>query len=544
MDSAAVKCEVDMTTSLEYKNDDFGKMEIEFKNESDVLDDITIFDEYPGNNDNKNFESDIDTSGKIKCPWCDKVFAKVSGTFAQHRKTEHFWGVFRCPSCKYRANFAKDLIQHMEKKDHVDNPLTGCPKCKSEFPLLEIGEHFKECALRKNIKCQWCPKVFQGMSGGLDMHRKKKHFWGIFKCQECKVILNFAKELVDHMKHSGHNKEPFANCPKCKDKYPMLEIGPHYEKCISADDKKKKLSDTDSGNAPKWRKRCPVCQEVSTDIQWHKKRKHFWGAFYCPQCLLKTNFAKDLVEHMQETGHVEDPQLTCPQCKEKFHMLELASHYETCVEQTFKRKIKKRNDKSGRPMTCETCGKVVSGLSYKYHIKTHLRAKGGDEENGAESLWYYCDKCGKRFTKRDGLRKHIKLQHEGVKSPSTCPICLLTFDSQHKMFKHKTMEHSTDEKYQCGYCGKRCSTTAALRSHKLRHEPPKFKCSFCEKMLKTEVALLVHEREHTGERPFECDVCRKGFKSLSILATHTKHVHKIVKPHMKPLEKRVRKDRH
>ena len=381
------------------------------------------------------------------------------------------------------------------------------------------------------------------MSGGLDMHRKRKHFWGIFKCPQCKVILNFAKELVEHMEQSGHDGDPFATCPKCKVKCPMFQIGSHYEECILADCKTTKSKTDDEVKTAKWRKRCPFCQEVSTDIQWHKKRKHFYGAFYCPKCLMKANFAKDLVEHMQKMGHTEDPLLTCPQCKDKFHMTEVGPHYEECVEQTFKRKVKKRNDKSGRPMTCETCGKVVSGLSYNNHIKTHLRAMGGGEENGAEGLWFYCDKCGKKFTKRDGLRKHIKLMHEGVKSPSTCPVCLLTFDSQNKMFKHKTLEHSTDEKYQCQYCGKRCPSTAALRSHKIRHEPPKFKCGFCDKMLKTEVAQIVHEREHTGERPYKCEICGKGFKSMSILATHKKHVHKIVKPHMKPLEKRIRKDR-
>ena len=109
------------------------------------------------------------------------------------------------------------------------------------------------------------------------------------------------------------------------------------------------------------------------------------------------------------------------------------------------------------------------------------------------------------------------------------------------MNEHANVEHSEAAKFQCRHCGRRFGNTQAVRKHELKHEEPRFKCSHCDKMLKTRKTLLIHEREHTGERPFTCSVCGNGYKSDNVLSTHMKHVHGILTPGMKPIEKRVRK---
>ena len=111
--------------------------------------------------------------------------------------------------------------------------------------------------------------------------------------------------------------------------------------------------------------------------------------------------------------------------------------------------------------------------------------------------------------------------------PTPCPICNEVFPSYTKMRVHK---ESTHNKVQCEYCEYSTGRPHQLKLHMRKHFEPQFQCSHCEKKLKSKDSLTAHEMEHTGERPYKCDVCGAGFKSTSARIVHKQGVHKIFGP--------------
>ena len=87
-------------------------------------------------------------------------------------------------------------------------------------------------------------------------------------------------------------------------------------------------------------------------IHRHKRKEHQWGRFKCPMCPAKIGFAADLVKHMIESGHTEDPLVNCPACQEKLPMKEIEPHYKECVltELRFKEMKRRQKEQGGNSM--------------------------------------------------------------------------------------------------------------------------------------------------------------------------------------------------
>lgn len=117
-------------------------------------------------------------------------------------------------------------------------------------------------------------------------------------------------------------------------------------------------------------------------------------------------------------------------------------------------------------------------------LKMHTHSKGG------EAFW--CETCGKEFTRFDLLGNHRR-------------------------------RHGRKRPYPCEQCGMMLTKPAYLKIHLRRHAGERaFPCDQCDKRFFDKYDLGVHQRDHTGERPYVCRECGKSFKRIYILNKHKK----------------------
>ncbi|OXA38749.1 Zinc finger protein 26 [Folsomia candida] len=108
--------------------------------------------------------------------------------------------------------------------------------------------------------------------------------------------------------------------------------------------------------------------------------------------------------------------------------------------------------------------------------------------------------------------------------------------------------HTGERPFPCPHCEQAFKTKNNLSTHvKVIHTPgyvpsTPHKCPHCDKAFQSPVFLEGHIRQaHTGERPFTCDQCAKGFAVKSALTLHLKTAHGVV-PEKKDRLPRSKKD--
>ncbi|XP_057245346.1 zinc finger protein 436-like [Malurus melanocephalus] len=143
-----------------------------------------------------------------------------------------------------------------------------------------------------------------------------------------------------------------------------------------------------------------------------------------------------------------------------------------------------------------------------------------------------------RMETKEGKSPQQNLVEEAVLSGSTAQE---SNEEEKPRISHKKqgskaslMIHTGEWPYECGKCGKGFSKCSHLVQHQRIHtgERP-YKCSECGKSFQSSSNLLLHQRIHTDERFFHCLKCGKGFKRNSHLIRHQR-IHTGEKPYKCP----------
>jgi KRAB domain-containing zinc finger protein len=169
---------------------------------------------------------------------------------------------------------------------------------------------------------------------------------------------------------------------------------------------------------------------------------------------------------------------------------------------------------------CDHCGK---GFRVKHDMKDHMQTHMSVESRQK----YPCSSCKSVFLSKSAMKNHEQIFHSQIIEEHPCD-CGKVFESKIKLYQHRTVVHMKGH-YPCQSCGKVYTQKNVLQKHILRNHTTKVPCEVCGKMFAPGMFMKKHLKSH-GPKQHKCtiDRCGKEFHSKTALAYHVDSQHKPV----------------
>ena len=248
----------------------------------------------------------------------------------------------------------------------------------------------------------------------------------IFRCNICEKNLSSKGNLKTH-NNARHDPQGRA-----KSKKPRTF---QCKKCVAAfktpGQLKRHYQTTHDNSGPLQCEVCSVMLENKIKLRQHRV-SHKERKYKCSMCDFKFSRPKKLDSHFLRV-HTDLKKEECKVCGGFFN--ELDAH--------FKRRHTDINKK-----VCIVCGDVFK------HLKNHLKRTACGLGKKMEAT-FNCELCTKKFTMKDGLKRHLKEVHEQIKKHA-CEQCEYRTFSRHNLKLHQGSIHSgvRPTKQQCPHCDK------------------------------------------------------------------------------------------
>ena len=437
--------------------------------------------------------------------------------------------VYDCPECVYqdwsKQSFVShaikshpDSVQYLQKiqDDSMDN--VEVPWLDQEDANENHSDNQYKITYNGTFpaKCNMCNKTFSN-NRILICHILEQHSFGQIKCASCSEEFSDMLSLEIHFKnkHSQESQNDEVILIKVEEGNLMVKTETDFDQLDPLEDGNEEVQDSNvsSQNGNNMIDDVPGLNKCQRCDQYFSTEKNL-------QNHLKIVHKEKLVQ--KPTSSEETKMKKCRFCNYLFSTEAfLQNHMETTHRKKLIRQMtqavgSKIEKSQVAPRDIHEEIEETSKIT-NFNIPENVLQKNKDTIKEGTTI---CQNCGKDCQAPSKLIVHLSTEHK-----TTCTYCLENFDKTIQLIGHMDEAHG-DILYACISCEIIFENAKQKRAH-MENCEEKYKCLVCHQSFKSMVILRSHIRgvHRKTRNKFACDRCQKSYATTTELKKHIEIVH-------------------